>query len=233
MTPDEMIETLLDPSSGADDGVLVNDLLSAFWRGYPIENLRKLFVPATLGDAAFLVSELGQKVRPLLHEVAGLMESDSAGLRFDAISALAQCTTWEDGWAVAKIVRALDDPHEGVRWMACGALRYMESSQIHAGLEHLRSHEPNSVFAGFRNAFIAIERRPDIAAARLERLLKSDDPIARRFGAAMAVRPRLFIDHAFVGLAATVEDAEVSKLIGEAIERPLPPWAGKSGFPKA
>jgi len=119
MTPDEMVEKLLDPSSDTNDGVLVNDLLGEFWRGYPIENLRRLFVPASIGDAAFLVSELGQKVRQLLREVAGLLEHESAGIRGDAISALSQCTTWEDGWAVAKIVRALSDPHDGVRWMAC------------------------------------------------------------------------------------------------------------------
>ena len=59
MTPDEMIEQLLDPSSDTDDGVIANDLLAAFWRDYPIENLRRLFVPATICAAAFLASELG------------------------------------------------------------------------------------------------------------------------------------------------------------------------------
>ena len=224
MTPDEMIERLLDPSFDTGDGVLVNDLLGEFWRGYPIENLRRLFVPDNMDDAAFLVSELGQKVRPLIREVAQLMEHDSAGIRFDAISALAGCTTWEDGWAVAKIIRALGDNHDGVRWMACKALRYMESSQLLAGLEHLYSNEPNSILASFRNAFLSIERRPNKAGATLDRLLYNNDPIARRFGAAMVVRPRLFIDPAFVALAATVEDAEVAKLIRDATETPLPPW---------
>jgi hypothetical protein len=225
MTPDEMVEKLLDPSSDTNDGVLVNDLLGEFWRGYPIENLRRLLVPANIGDAAFLISELGQKVRPLVREVADLLEHESARIRFDAISALSQCTTWEDGWAVAKIIRALGDPHDGVRWMACKALRYMEGSQLHAGLDYLHSHEPASVFATFRNAFLAIERRPKKATATLEKLLGSDEPIARRFGAAMVVRPRLFIDPAFVALAASVEDAEVAKLVGDATEAPLPPWA--------
>ena len=224
MTPDEMIERLLDPSFDTDDGVLVNDLLSEFWRGYPIENLRRLLVPGNMGDAAFLVSELGQKVRPLIREVAQLMEHGSAGIRFDAISALAQFTTWEDGWAVAKIIRALGDNHDSVRWMACKALRYMESSQLLAGLEYLHSNELNSIFASFKNAFLAIERRPKKAGAVLERLLHNNDPIARRFGAAMVVRPRLFIDPAFVALAATIEDAEVAKLIRDATEAPLPPW---------
>lgn len=225
MTPDEMIEKLLDPSSDSDDGVTANDLLGHFWNGYPIENLRRLLVPAGIGAAAFLASELGQKVRPLLPEVADLLEHESAGIRFDAIGALSQCTTWEDGWAVAKIVRALGDPHDGVRWVACKALRYMESSQLLAGLDYLHSHEPASIFATFRNAFLAIERRPKKATATFEKLLGSDEPIARRFGAAMVVRPRLFIDPSFVALAASVEDAEVAKLVGDATAAPLPPWA--------
>ncbi|MEZ5961607.1 MAG: HEAT repeat domain-containing protein [Hyphomonadaceae bacterium] len=232
MTPDEMIERLLDPSFETDDGAMVNDLLGEFWRGYPVENIRRLLVPAAIGDAAFLVAELGQKVRPLLSDVADLMEHESPRIRFDAISALSQSTTWEDGWAVAKIVRALGDPHDGVRRMACKALRYMESSQVCAGLDYLKSQEPASVFAKFKNAFLAIERYPKKSAATLEKLLTSDDPIARRFGAAMAVRPRLFIDPAFVALTEAVEDAEVKKLVLDATAAPLPPWVEWNAAPR-
>jgi HEAT repeat protein len=224
MTPDEMIEKLLDPSSDSDDGATANDLLGHFWNGYPIENLRRLLVPAGMGAAAFLASELGQKVRPLLPEVAELLQHESSSVRFDAIDALAECTTWEDGWAVAMIVRALGDPHEGVRWKVCRALRSMESSKLHAGLDYLHAQEPESVFASFRNAFLAIEQYPKRATAAFHKLLNSEEPVARRFGAAMVVRPRLFIDPAFVELAAGVEDAEVAKFIGDAIEAPSPHW---------
>lgn len=225
MTPDVMIERLLDPSFDTDDGVIANDLLAAFWRDYPIENLRRLFVPTTLDAAAFLASELGQKVRPLLREVAELLEDGTPRVRSDAISAISQCTTWEDGWAIAKIVRTLGDPHEGVRWMACKPLRYMERSQVLAGLEYLNSSEPASIFASFEDAFLALERRPGRATATLEKLLTHEDPIARRFGAAMAVRPRLFIDPARVAITATTKDVEVLELVREATETPLPPWA--------
>lgn len=85
----------------------------------------------------------------------------------------------------------------------------------------------------FRNAFLTIKQRPKSAAASLQKLLKGGDPISRRFGAAMVVRPRLFIDPAFVDLAAAIEDAEVVTLLGNAIERPLPPWADWDGPPKA
>lgn len=229
MTPDEMIEQLLDPSSDTHDGVIANDLLAAFRCDYPIENLRRLFVPATIGAAAFLASELGQKVRPLLREVAELLEDGTPRVRGDAISAISQCTTWEDGWAIAKIVRALGDPHEGVRWMACKALRYMESSQVLAGLEYLHSNEPASIIASFKNAFLALERRPARATATLEKLLTHEDPVARRFGAAMAVRPRLFIDPTLVAVTAATKDAEVLELVREATEAPLPPWAVWTG----
>ena len=229
MTPDEMIEQLLDPSSDTHDGVIANDLLAAFRCDYSIENLRRLFVPATIGAAAFLASELGQKIRPLLREVAELLEDGTPRVRGDAISAISQCTTWEDGWAIAKIVRALGDPHGGVRWMACKALRYMESSQVLAGLEYLHSNEPASIIASFKNAFLALERRPARATATLEKLLTHEDPVARRFGAAKAVRPRLFIDSTLVAVTAATKDAEVLELIREATEAPLPPWAVWTG----
>lgn len=229
MTPDEMVDKLLDPFSDTTDGVVVNNLLDEFWRGYPIENLRRLFVPATIGNAAFLVSELGQRVRPLIREVADLLEDETPRVRGDAVSALARCATWEDGWAVAKVIKAIDDPNDGVRSTACKALRYMESSQMRAGLEYLHLHEPTSVFATFRNAFLAIETPPRKAVPTLEKLLHSDDPVARRFGAAMIVRPRLYIDPAFVALSASVEDAEVTKLVEDATKAPLPPWTKWEG----
>jgi hypothetical protein len=229
MTPDEMIDQLLNPSCDTHDGVIANDLLAAFWFGYPIENLGRLFVPATIGSAAFLASELGQKVRPLLKEVAELLEDGTPRVRGDAISAISQCTTWEDGWAIAKLVRALGDPHEGVRWMACKALRYMESSQVLAGLEYLHSNEPASIFASFKNAFLVLERRPARGKATLEKLLTDEDPVARRFGAAMAVRPRLFIDPTLVAVTAGIKDPEVLELVREATEAPLPPWAAWTG----
>ena len=228
MTPDEMIERLLDPSSDVEGGVIANELPAAFWHDYPIENLRRLFVPAAIGYAAFLASELGRKVRPLLREVTELLEDGTPLVRGDAIEAISQCATWEDGWAIAKIVKALGDPHEGVRWTTCNALRYMESSQVLAGLEYLHANEPTSIVASFKNLFLAL-RRPESAIATLEKLLTHKDPVARRFGAAMAVRPRLFIDPALVATTAITKDVEVLKLVREATERPLPPWAVWTG----
>lgn len=48
-----------------------------------------------------------------------------------------------------------------------------------------------------------------------------EERVARRFSAAMAVRPRLFIDPAFVAIAATTKDAELLKLVREATDAPL------------
>jgi len=59
----------------------------------------------------------------------------------------------------------------------------------------------------------------------LGEIADSRDPVARLFGAAMAVRPRLFIDPAFVAIAATIKDAEVLKLVRDATDAALPPWA--------
>lgn len=225
MTPDEMIDRLLDPLCDTGDGEVANELLSAFWNGYPLENLRRLLVPATIGSAAFIAAELGQKIRPLLKEVAALTADESVRVRMDAIIAISHCTTWEDGWAVAKIVGALGDSHERVRWMASRALRYMDSSPLTAGLKYLHSEDPDSVLGSLNSAFVTIERHRKSAGAALEQLLRHEDPIARRFGAAIAVRPRLFIDPAFVALAASVRDEEILKVVREATELPLPPWA--------
>ncbi|MBC7767171.1 MAG: hypothetical protein H7124_00100 [Phycisphaerales bacterium] len=225
MTPDEMIDALLRNGPEAADGKIANDLLSEFWRGYPIENLRRLFVPPARGDAAFLVSELGEKARPLISEIAELVSDERPRIRGDAIRALSMCTTWEDGWAVGKIVMALGDPHDGVRRTATDALRYMESETLQAGFEYLHENLPNSAYARFKSAFLMLERRPEQAAVTLQRLLTADDAITRSFGAAMAVRPRRFIDAPFVALAEASSDPEIRKIAREAKEHSLPPWA--------
>ncbi len=224
MTPNEMIETLLRDGPEAADGKIANDLLSEFWRGYPIENLRRLFAPAARGAAAFLVSELGEKARPLIGEIVGLVDADNPRIRGDAILALSMCTTWEDGWAVGKVITALDDPHDGVRRTTVDALRYMESRTLEAGFRYLQDERPNSAYARFKSDFLILERRPSEAAATLKRLLTADDTTTRLFGAAMAVRPRKFIDVAFVALGEASSDPEIRKTVRDAKEHSLPPW---------
>lgn len=225
MTPDEMIDSLIAADSDAErDARIATDLLSEFGRGYPIENLRRLFVPNALGAASFLASELGQKARPFVSEIVSLLNSETSRIRGDAIYALSFCTTWEDGWAVANIVMGLDDPHSGVRWMASNAIRYMEASQLLAALTFLKTVKPNTPYAGFKDAFLAIQRRPDKAVRALNSLLLSEAAVARRFGAALAARPWLSIDSALVAVAEASADPEVVKIIRDAAEAPLPFW---------
>jgi len=144
-------------------------------------------------------------------------------VRGDVIDALARCVTWADARLASLIVRGLDDPHEFVRWTAGNALRFVESQSIEAGLRYLKETDPESVYAGFRNAFLVIERRPERADATLRRLLCDADPVARRFGAAMCLRPRLVIDAERVALAEASSDPEILALLKKAT--PLPFWA--------
>src|SRR5262249_39724641 len=69
MTPDEMIQRLLSNADPDELGRLANDLLGEFGRGYPIENLGRIF-PADKGLAAFLATELGARARPFIREIA-------------------------------------------------------------------------------------------------------------------------------------------------------------------
>jgi len=230
MTPDEMIARLQDPLVDTSDGKIANDLLDAFYDGYPIENLKVLMIPSAMGHASFIASELGRMVRPLLKEIVGMVSHDRPRVRGDAIDALSQCTTWEDGWAIAEIIKALGDPHAGVLQTAFDALRSIESSKVHAGLEHLAITCPDDILANLQHDFLAIERRMPWAAATLERLMHHEDMVLRNFGAAMVVRPQLCIDPARVALAEDSPHTGISDLISGALGMPLPPgtiWTGK------
>ena len=102
-----------------------------------------------------------------------------------------------------------------------------------AGLKYLHENEPNTIFGTLRYIFSTLEHRSETASATLEEMLTHEDQIARRFGAAMAVRPHLFIDPAFVAITAVTADPEVKEIVRHAIKMPLPPgtiWEGNNPF---
>ncbi|KQZ14527.1 hypothetical protein ASD44_10925 [Mesorhizobium sp. Root554] len=194
MTPQDMISVMLDPDFQGD-GELSNDLLSEFKRGFPIESLRPLLTSSnvhTQGSAAFIATFFWHELQPMLREIAALLESSETRIRFDAIEAIQQCTTGKDGEVLGRVLLCLDDDWHGVRWKTVGFISLAASWQLELAVKHAAILCPKSAFAVIRNQF-----RLDMDRKTIRSLIQNDDPILRRFGAGMAVRPRcvLLLEH--------------------------------------
>jgi hypothetical protein len=187
MTPQEMIEKLLEPGF-AGDGVLANKLLCEFERGFPIENLRPLLISEnenTRATAAFLLTFMGFRVNCFVAEIANLLAAQNPRTRSDAIESLGNCTTPADGAALGRVVLRLDDEHPGVRWKVIQFVRSAQQWQLKLGLENAAALRPDSAFAALLKVhgqhFVATDKK-------LRWLLAHSDPIVRRFGAAIATK---------------------------------------------
>ncbi|NGO51814.1 hypothetical protein [Allomesorhizobium camelthorni] len=217
-----MIEKLLDPGF-AGDGVLANDILCEFERGFPIENLRPLLVSSnenTLAAVAFLLTFMGFRANCFVVEITALLDAQDSRTRSDAIESLANCTTPADDAALGRVLLRLDDEHPGVRWKVIQFIRLAQPWQLKLGLENAAKLRPDSAFATLVKVhgqhFAATEKK-------LRWLLAHTDPIVRRFGAAIATKPRYVVDEGFVEMALQSDDAEVSGIATDCCQSHLTP----------
>lgn len=224
MTPDEMISEILNPDIEDREG-LANDLLVEFSRGYPIENLKSLINSELLSaqsTASFIATELWLKSAPLLEDLAKLLNHPTARTRYDTLETLWKCATYKDGWAIAAVLRHLEDPWPGVRHGAIDAIRLADRKALLSGFNHLKAEYPKTSYAKFGKAFLMAERGNNEV---LKSLLTDNDPVARRFAVGLAARPRLVVDDSRLQLAMESSDAEITKYADAAKSHVLPPWS--------
>jgi hypothetical protein len=206
-----MIETMLEPSFEGD-GVLANDLLSECHKGFPKENVRRLIAspnPATQATAAFLMTFWGFELHPFVSEIASLLDSKHWRTRFDTVEVLRSCTTPEDGEILGRVLLLLDDEDQGVRWGVAQFIRYAPPWQLKLGLRHAAMLSSNPAFEELNKVHGQHFRA---TTKKLTWLLAHPDPIVRRFGAAIAIKPGYVIDEQFVAMAEQSDDAEVKNI---------------------
>ncbi|CAN5327368.1 hypothetical protein BH11PSE2_BH11PSE2_01560 [soil metagenome] len=234
-TAEELIEEVLADSDDRDDDQVTAafELLSAFNKGFPIDNLGRLFASGSVAvrcSAIFISTELQVPPRKFMRELAGCLDIDVPRARHDAIQALSNCSTWEDGWAIAAILLKLEDTYPSVRKCVVDEIRTLPREQLEAGLRFLHRTQPDSIYATFLWAHHRIERGQ---LDELRKLIRHEDPVARRFGVGLALRPRLVVDETFVSVARDGADEEVLALIKDGADHILPPWAIRSTAFKA
>lgn len=167
-------------------GVLANELLREFQRGYPLDDLRMLLRSSdenVVETAVWIVSELGEKSRPLLGDVIHFLRHPSQKIRFSTLA----CLFWtlpQNGCDLAEAFELLDDPEPGIRWKVLDILSRVSLEQIEAVRDCLeRRRSDSSHLVGLR-ALLSAEPAQIIAA------LSSQDASVRKYAFAAAVRVR-------------------------------------------
>ncbi|MER9089617.1 hypothetical protein NKI34_00610 [Mesorhizobium sp. M0700] len=201
------------------DSELTFALQSAFGKGFPLENLRPLLTSGNLhtqAAAVFFTAEAGSKISYKMNcvvaEIADLLDSESSGIRFDAIEALLGCTTPADGAILGRVMLRLDDGHAGVRWRVVQFICFAERWQLRLAVENAAALRPDSAFTTLVNAY-GHYIMP--SAKDLPRLLANPDAVLRRFAAAVAIRPREVIVERFVAMAEQSDDAEIRQIAAD------------------
>jgi hypothetical protein len=179
---DQLLEEIL---AGANDSA-ANQLLTEFLRGYPIARLRLLLQSdeeSALRAGAWIASELGKKIAPLVDEVSRMLSHSSRYVRFFLLDALLGGATNEDGQAIARAVLLIRDPDRAVRWKVLNFLARAPRENLAAAVPYLGSALIARSLTWLLEADDAPRDRNEVLAK-----LGDHDPVVRMFAAAAAAR---------------------------------------------
>ena len=178
----------LDPQ---DDrvGVLANELLREFQRGYALDDLRKLLRSEDehlVAIAVWITSELGVKCRPLIGDVLPMLAHPRKGIRFDALN----CVFWilpQNGCDLTKAIYLIGDSEDGIRRKVLDILSRLSREQIEAAYRCTHAEWTDSSQRdglGWLLSSDALDPKQVISA------LQNPQPVIRKYGAVAAARLR-------------------------------------------
>jgi hypothetical protein len=221
-TGEQLIAELLsDPVTFAEKG-RAYALLQAYFGGLPVESLRPLLrsVNELVQRAAgFVASELGRQAQPLVDDVVPLLRSSDRHVQYYAMEVLVVCCKDEHAEKFLHLAKMLDSADDVLRGLAMRLVSRAEVSQFEASLRALGSADLSSESHKIGLRTLAAGDR--VEAASVATMLKSEDPLVRRYGAIAAKR----VMQRFPSLIATAtasQDPELRKFCEDLIGAPDP-----------
>lgn len=220
MSPEKMIERVL---AGDGEAGLVWDLYGAFYKGFPIENFKRLLEsddPEVTAVAAFLANELGHLVRPYAAGIAELIDHPDPQARSDAIHGLRPCIGREDIEIVGRIILALDDPDDFVHRAAMFFILMTRSIRwLVLGAKEAAKRAPKRGFTDISNILPSCG---EIDKAKLTQFISHANPVVRRFGVGLSARAKFVVDADFLEIARDCRDAEGLRMVEYISDYPKP-----------
>jgi hypothetical protein len=179
-------EQLLKQIEASADDEAASSLLKEFFAGYSIDNLRRLLESKDEGAVrvgAWIASELGSQVCPLISAIRPLLTHASRYVRFFALDPVLVCAGTSDGPLVAAAVGLLRDSDDAVRWKAMSFVVKAMKEQLGSSVASQGDNE----LAGFTNWLISLEDQPG-RSSRIIDSLGASTQLERVFAAAAAAR---------------------------------------------
>jgi hypothetical protein len=200
---------------GPGDGQLANDLLSKFFEGYPVTELRRLLRAPDNGVVevgVWLASELGSKGRPLIEDVVLLLDHPSIRVRFFAIDFMMTNIRAGDAHAIRGVLDLMNDPAQAVRTEAMKFLAIVPDDVTLAAKHAIRPSTGHDVEARGLELVVAAVAAKDTAA--IGRGLADQDETVRRYAGAAAARLRSY-DRRPLELALRSDDSDLNTFATE------------------
>jgi hypothetical protein len=218
---DQLIEQILTDQT--EFGASATELLSEFWHGYPITELRRLLT-ATGSSQVFtgvsLASELGEQGRPVFEYVIPLLWHPYEKVRYYAVDFVSATALPTDRAALATVLTLLDDPAASVRYAVIKFLFDVPPDILTA----LKKPPQDSRLADGAQQ-IGLSLITDAVDAhdlvRIRRGLDDDSSIVRRFAVAAAARLVPF-DGTILEQAAHSSDGDLTNFATRTLSRTRP-----------
>ena len=188
-------------------GVLANELLREFQRGYPLDDLREMLQVKDehlLATAVWITSELGVGCRPLLPNVVPLLTHSLKRIRFFALD----CLLWtppQNGSDLARGLSLLNDPEDGITWKVLDLLFRISIKQLKGVL---LCSETGLLEPSHRDGVAFLLSGDSMDFEKIESHLKSSVAAFRKFGVIAAARERRVFPELLI-FASTIDDADV------------------------
>lgn len=197
-------ELLRQIREGVETGVSVNELLTKFHEGLPLDRLRPLLRSrddrvARVGT--WLASELGAAGAPLLPDVLALLHHSDRSVRFDALGIVLASAGAHERRPIAEAILLVVDPDEAVSWQALQFLARASDEQLVASVP-VQQHEDVARLTAWLTE--------SHSSGELIDALTGSDKLTRRFAAAAAARTA-DLDGAPLQAAAAVADQTIAR----------------------
>jgi hypothetical protein len=216
-SPKQLIDQIQSNPLSGQIGSISNELLRAFHRGYPLDELGRMLESAdndVIAIAIWITSELGKGCKPLLPKVVPLLDNPLRRVRFWALD----CLLWlspEKGCDIARGLAMIGDPEPGIRRKVLDLLSRLSTGQLEAAL---KCSDENASASDKANGLRWLLSEDAFLGDRIMHALKTSNGNVRKYAAVAAAR---FIEHDREPLrfAATVDDPDIvkfsSRLLGD------------------
>ena len=202
-----LMDAIMSESTSLDRGVLANELLREFHRGYPVEKLRCLLSnreEQVVKAGIWIASELGSKGTPLLDDVVKLLNYSTRYVRYFAIDSLLTCTTGRNENEISAVILMLYDGDKVIRWKVLDFLTRASIDQIQGAINWFEKNDPGSAhLTGLQ--LLLNGQRGNVKEALLA--LQSENPIIRKYGVVLAARMiQISVDPLMLAISINDED---------------------------